>query len=237
VCTWGDPEGATTVVVVGDSKIMQYYTPLNSIAQQQGWKIVSLTKSACGFHDGMQVDGTHPYTACAAWNTAVLADILEMQPDVVITAERAETALVDPSDVDSGTVEEMVGAMVRQWSRVTDAGIPMVVIADNPSPVPGTSVYECVADNDGDLSACTFDRAEGAARSGAAAQLPAAEQVPGVRVVDIRDSICPGDTCVPVIGNVFVYRQTSHITDTYAESLTDVLADALVPEVEAARTS
>jgi peptidoglycan/LPS O-acetylase OafA/YrhL len=233
-CTWGDPEGATTVVVVGDSKVMQYYTPLNSIAQQQGWKIVSLTKSACGFHDGMQVAKGTQYTSCADWNTAVLADILEMQPDVVITAERISQALEDVGDLDSLSRGAMVDAMVRQWSRVTDAGIPMVVIADNPSPGEVSPVYECVADNDGDLSACTFDRAEGAARSGAAAQLPAAEQVPGVRVVDIRDSICPGDTCVPVIGNVFVYRRGSHVTNTYAATLADAIGAALVPQVEAA---
>jgi hypothetical protein len=129
-----------------------------------------------------------------------------------------------------------VEAMVRQWSQVTDAGIPMVVIADNPSPPGTTSVYECVADHEGDLAACTFPRAAGERRSGAAAQLPAARRVEDVRVVDIRTSICPETRCVPVIGNVLVYRRGSHVTDTYARTLQDPLARALVPAVTAATT-
>jgi peptidoglycan/LPS O-acetylase OafA/YrhL len=233
VCEWGDPEGAVTVAVVGDSKAMQYYSPLDEIARREGWRIVSMTKSACGFHDGMQVNKGEPYTSCAEWNDAVDEELLSLRPDVLITSERVNDALADPADVDSRSVDAMVDAMVRSWTRVTEAGIPMIVIADNPTPGDVSPVYECIADNGGDLAACTFEREQGARRSGAAAQLPAAEQVPGVRVVDIRDSICPGETCVPVIGNVLVYRQTSHITDTYARSLTDVLAAALVPEVDA----
>ncbi len=233
-CTWGDPEGSTTVAVVGDSKAMQYYSPLDDIARRQGWKIVSMTKSACGFHDAMQANKGEPYTSCAEWNDAVRARLIAMKPDVVITSERVNDALADPADADSRTVPAMVDGMVRAWTEVTEAGIPIVVIADNPTPGDVSPVYECVADHDGDLSACTFDRKAGEKRSGAAAQLPAARQVPGVRVVDIRDSICPTESCVPVIGNVFVYRQTSHVTNTYAVSLTGVLEDALVPEVEAA---
>ncbi|NHA70187.1 acyltransferase family protein [Phycicoccus flavus] len=234
VCDWGDPNGTLTVAVVGDSKIMQYYSPLDEIAKREHWKIVSMTKSACGFHDGVQEAKGEPYTSCTEWNRAVLADLLRSRPDVVVTAERINEALADPADLGSLSTATMVDAMARQWTRVTDAGIPMVVIADNPSPGQIAPVYECIADHGGDLSACTFDRARGERESGAAAQLPAAERVQGVRVVDIRDSICPERTCVPVIGGVMVYRQTSHITDTYARSLTDVLAAALVPEVEAA---
>ena len=235
-CTWGDPAGTTTMVVVGDSKAMQYYSPLDTIAKQQGWRIVSMTKSACGFHDGMQRAKGEPYTSCAEWNRAVLADILRTKPDIVLTSERISRALDDVNDPDSLSTDAMIEAMTRQWSRVTDAGIPMIVIADNPSPGALSPVYECVADHQDDLSACTFDRGAGERRSGASAQLPAAKRVPEVRVVDIRDSICPGETCVPIIGNVLVYRQTSHITDTYARTLTDVLAAALVPEVNAALT-
>ena len=199
--------------------------------------MVSMTKSACGFHDGMQVASERPYTSCAEWNTAVLDNVLELRPDVLITSQRVNEVLSDPADLESRSVDAMVDAMERTWTTVTEAGIPMIVIADNPNPGDVAPVYECVADHDGDLSACTFDRKAGELRSGAAAQLPAAKRVAGVRVVDIRDFICPPETCVPVIGNVFVYRQTSHLTDTYARSLTGVLGAALVPEVDAATGS
>ena len=234
VCEWGDTEGDLTVALVGDSKAMQYYSPLDAIAKDEGWRIVSMTKSACGFHDGMQVASGEPYTSCAEWNDAVVENLLDLSPDVLVTSERINDALTDPTDVTTRSVDAMVEAMTRQWTTVTEAGIPMVVIADNPSPGDVSPVYECIADNDGDLAACTFDRDRGTAESGAAAQLPAARAVEGVRVVDVRDAICPRSRCVPVIGGVLVYRQTSHITDTYARSMQATLAAALVPEVEAA---
>ena len=37
--------------------------------------------------------------------------------------------------------------------------------------------------------------------------------------IDLVDCICPDDECAPVIGNVLVYRQGSHITKTYIETL------------------
>jgi peptidoglycan/LPS O-acetylase OafA/YrhL len=234
VCEWGDPDGTLTMVVTGDSKMMQYYSPLDEIAKREHWKIVSMTKSVCGFHSALEKKDGKPYTTCSEWNESVLDLILELNPDVVVTSSRLGEALSDPNDLDSLTTQAMIDGMVEQWTKVTDAGIPMIVIADNPPPGKIAPVYECIVDHDGDLSQCTFDRAANERRSGAAAQLPAAEQVDDTRVVDIRDAICPGKVCVPVIGNVLVYRTTSHITDTYARSLEPILADALIPQVEAA---
>src|SRR5699024_3124989 len=128
--------------------------------------------------------------------------------------------------------ERMIQALTEQWTTVTEAGSRVVVIDDNPNP--GSDVYECVADHLDDLQACTFDREDGIQRSAASEQRAAAEQVPGVQTIDMTDQICPEETCVPVIGNVLVYRQTSHVTSTYVRTLTPDLADRLVPAVDEA---
>ena len=109
--------------------------------------------------------------------------------------------------------------------------LAVVVILDNPSPG-GESVYECVAAHLHELAACAFDRAEGIARSGQPVQLAAAAQVPGVHTVDLTDHICPDPMCVPVIGNVLIYRQGSHLTDAYVRTLTPTLGSRLVPIVD-----
>ena len=48
-------------------------------------------------------------------------------------------------------------------------------------------------------------------------------------LVDMMDAICPPqlDACPPVVGNVLVYRQGSHITVTYIDALTKRFARAL----------
>jgi hypothetical protein len=156
--------------------------------------------------------------------------VLDLDPDVVVTTNRVNEALADPDDKDSRTSEAMVEGIVESWQRLREADIPVVSILDNPSP--GISVYECVAENIDDLAECTFDRTTGIESSSAPGHQEAAERVPGTRTIDVRDSICPQPTCVPVIGNVLVYRQTSHITNTYALTLEPVLAEKLVPVVQ-----
>jgi hypothetical protein len=49
----------------------------------------------------------------------------------------------------------------------------------------------------------------------------------GVGIVDLFDAICPTERCPAVIGNVLIYRQGSHLTDTYVRSMTPRLAKAL----------
>src|SRR5699024_4050144 len=99
-------------------------------------------------------------------------------------------------------------------------------------PSPGEqSVYECVASHLQDMRPCAFDRADGIARSGQPTQLAAVDEVPGVLTVDLTASICPEEMCVPVIGNVLIYRQGSHLTDSYVRTLTDPLGRQLVPIV------
>ena len=50
-CTFGDPEGATTVALVGDSKAMQWLPALQQAGREPGWRIVTYGKSACAFAD------------------------------------------------------------------------------------------------------------------------------------------------------------------------------------------
>ncbi|WP_420809372.1 SGNH hydrolase domain-containing protein [Actinotalea caeni] len=120
----------------------------------------------------------------------------------------------------------MVDGLATRWEQLEQAGSRVAVVLDNPAP--DHEVYECVAEHPEDLAACTFSRERGVRSSSAGVQLAAAERVPGVTAIDLTDYICPTEECVPVIGNVLVYRQGSHITDTYARTLEGVLRDELV---------
>ena len=236
MCEYGDLDSDTVVAVVGDSKILQWQSAIEQIATDEGWHVSSYTKSSCVFSAGMQTDEGEPYTSCQDWNENVLADLIELDPDVVLVSGRTASALVDWEDPDSGSAEAMTDALAEQWRHLTDEGIPVVTILDNPSPG-DVSVYECVAENLDNLEACTFDREEGIEDSQAPLQQAAADQIDGVQTVDFADLVCPEETCVPVIGNVLVYRQTTHITDEYVRTLVPDIADRLIPAVDEARRS
>lgn len=228
VCEFGDTGADRTVVIVGDSKMVQWQPTLSAIAEDEGWRLVQISKSACTFTDAMITINEGPYTACREWGRAAQQEILAMRPDLVITSGGRSNALsTDDADPTSGSSEAMVQGLVRTWSTLEAAGIPVAVLVDNPRPST-TPVYECVAQNPDDVRACSFDRAEGLKQSGAPSQLAAVERMPDVGVIDMNDVICAGgDRCPAVIGNVLVYRQGTHITTTFADSARLQLAAAL----------
>lgn len=235
-CDFGDTSSEVTVAMVGDSKILQWQSAVATLAHRNSWHVISYTKSNCGLHSGLQLNHGEPYRNCSEWNDRVMADLLADPPEVVLVSNHVNTALTDTGQDDGPTRESaaaMVDGLADQWNRLEDAGIDVIAILDNPSPV--GSVYECLQGHLEDLGACAFDRSAGIARSAQSVQLAAAERVESVDVVDMTEAICPAQMCVPVIGNVLIYRQGSHLTDTYVRTLTDALGRRLVPLV-AART-
>ncbi len=226
VCTFGDAKAKRTVVLVGDSKIVQWQTALSDLGKKEGWRILQITKSACSFTDANNA-GTDEKT-CREWGRAALKKILELHPDLVISGHRRGTALPEGKSGEAAlTQDAMVQGTARYWRQITDAGIPLVTLLDNPEPLT-QPVYECVAKHPKDLPRCAFDKAKGIARSGAPAQRKAAAEVPGVGVIDLTNVICPDRTrCATVIGNVLVYRQGTHITRTYVDSAEPQLAAEL----------
>jgi len=97
-------------------------------------------------------------------------------------------------------------------------------------------VYECVAEHLDDLEACTFAREDRLHSGGRDAQLLAAERY-GYPTIETLDYICPTPTCFPVIGEVLVYRQGSHLTATYVESMAGVLEERIEPFLRGASES
>ncbi|GAA2244212.1 SGNH hydrolase domain-containing protein [Promicromonospora sukumoe] len=230
-CEFGDPDGERTMVLAGDSKALQWSGAFDELARQEGWRLVTATKSSCGLYDVLRNEGGQDYTECLEHNRALTDALIEMKPDVVVVSQRHDTA-IDPTTGET-TEAAMTDGLVRVWDRLGQAGIHVVALLDNPSPanveVGDGEVYKCVAERLDQLSDCAFGRADGIAASGTPALVAAAEKVPAVDVLDLTDLFCDEQVCPPVIGGVLVYRQGSHITNTYALSAVPVLTDRLVP--------
>lgn len=221
LCEYGRRDGAVTIAVVGDSKMAQWVPALQALAERHSWRIVTYTKSNCGFNSAATTIDGKVYAQCQEWNRRVLAAILAAKPDFVLTSQGRGTAVSTDRKVSATTA--MVNGLVDWWSRLRQSGIGIIVLADNPNP--GMMVYECVANHPTQMSQCSFERKPGA---GTAALRKAADLVPGVRFVDLTDAICPTARCAAVIGNVLIYRQGSHITKTYIESMAPRLERALI---------
>lgn len=229
-CDWGAKESEVKIVVIGDSKIEQWESALEEIATRNDWHMISYTKSSCGFSSAMQNSKNGPYESCAEWNKRALGEIIEIRPDVVLTSGGATSAYVDPGQSDERTRDALVDGMIDQREALNIHDIPVMTILDNPRPE--GQVYKCVAENRDNLSACSFDREDGIERSGSIALMKAVEAVSDSRYIDLTDRICAADSCPPIVGNVLVYRQGSHLTDTYIRTLAPALEAELVPLID-----
>ena len=226
-CVYGNQDGKTTVALVGDSKIAQWLPAFQELAKTKDWKIVTYTKSACAFAAAdYTVDG-QIYQSCRDWGAKVLADLTgPNRPDYVVTSQGRATALKDGARVDRAQgVDAMAAGLRENWSALVDAGITVISLADTPQT--GMNVYECVAENTNKLTRCTYDRATGIEDSALPTQQAAVAGMPDVEFVDLTDAICPTPECAPVIGNVLVYRQGSHLTATYVKTLAPRLGEEL----------
>ncbi len=225
-CVYGDENGTETVALVGDSKALQWITALDAIGKDRGWRIITHTKSACAFTAADVLKDGKPYDACNEWNDAVTSILLEEKPSLVVTSQNASKAAPAGSGSSSGTSDGMLSGLEERWTQLQDAGITVAALTNNASP--GDEVYECVAQHPDQLSTCAFEAAYPTGK----VQRAAAESV-GAAVLDLADVICPGGMCPAVIGDVLVYRQGSHLTQTYVSTLTGTLDARLVEAVAA----
>lgn len=239
-CESGDRESKQRIVVVGDSKVLQYFDALDAVGKAYRWRILTATKSRCPFTNAMVRHHDGIYYSCREFNEKVMDHLLKEPPLAVITSQRFKEGFLPdkvPKEDKSPKQDEasMIQGLVDYWSRLEKNGTTVVGLLDNPSPPRGKKVYRCVADHPNDALECVFSREEARARSGASVFVAAAAKVSGVEIVDLTDYLCPKKDCAPVIGGVLVYRQGAHITNTYAKTLAPVLAKELAEALEPAR--
>ncbi|BCJ75970.1 acyltransferase [Catellatospora sp. IY07-71] len=227
-CVYGEAHSSFTVALVGDSHAAQWVPALQSVAATRRWRLVTYTKSSCPLAQAQVLSRTNgrAYPSCAEWNGKVLRALTGVgRPDLVVTTNadyRIAHGAVRLSAPDGDRA--MVEGLRASWRAITAAGVPVVVLRDTPAP--GANMPDCISAHPTRLSRCAFDRAAAQAAAGSVQEAAAAGML-GVHLLDLNDAICPTHRCAPVIGEVIVYRDSNHLTATYARSLAPRLDTAL----------
>lgn len=201
-CVYGDLESSDEIVLWGDSKMGQYFSAFDAIASAEGWRLTTYLKSACA----PTVSGA-PKSDCNVFGQNIINTMLAQQtpPSLVVISSGSR---LDP---------ELAAGMIDAAGTLDEAGIPVIVMMDNPHP--RQEAYECATQHADDLRRCDFSPADDADDL-----LQAVADELNLPVVDMVPWLCAGTPQCPVaIGGQLIYRQGSHITDTYARSLTPFL--------------
>jgi peptidoglycan/LPS O-acetylase OafA/YrhL len=224
-CVFGDPASTTTVVLFGDSHAAQWFPALELIAERKHWRLVSLSKSACSaadlplWHDTLK----RPYTECEAFHRSAVARIATLKPALVVIGSSFNYRPAVPAP-DPGT--QWKAAWDLTFSELTATGARVAAIAD--TPYMGQSVPECLGKPENQKHATNCRRSLRSALRGPVQRqvfLSYARSGPAT-IIDPTTWFCT-DACPTVVGNTLVYRDSNHMTTTYAKALTPLLAAAL----------
>jgi peptidoglycan/LPS O-acetylase OafA/YrhL len=239
-CTFGDRRAARAWLMVGDSKIMQWLPALDRIAAKQHRRLVVITKGGCAFSASKAVgDDGDAYRECNEWNRKALRRVLKVSPEIVLTSQHERFAYPP----DDGGRARLAAGLATRWLELRQSGARVVVIGDNPTPP--EDVVECVAEHPRRVGTCAFELDDGTQDTGIRAQRQAIRATGGSQVdadgrvtrgrdrglalVDLIGAICPPQLskCPAVIGHVLLYRDETHLSATYVETLEPIIARAL----------
>jgi peptidoglycan/LPS O-acetylase OafA/YrhL len=227
-CTFGDTDHPKlTVALVGDSMAAQWLTALEEIAHRRHLEIVTELHSRCQFSATMTIDRPgHEYTVCHDWAEDAQHEVLtRIKPDVVITSDRPELGTPDHPHAGREAFEQIGAGMYKYWKQLLDAGIQVVPIRETPEME--HNVPDCLASRTGDRSSCSADKSAAIVRD-TPTEVATRAAHGRVDLVDMNSFICGSTTCRPVEGNVAVYRDSHHLTNTYVKTIAPFLEQRLL---------
>ncbi len=224
-CLYGPPGALTPVLLLGDSHAQQWLPALQRLADERGWRLRAVTKSACPMVDATVWNGPlkRAYRECDAWRERALRLIDEEQPELVLIAsadmydvlDGQGRLLKDSPGGSSAAAAAWDAGLASYLARVAELAPHVVVLADTPRV--GYSPAECLA-TESTIEACDASRERMVDDAYAARESRAAAEA-GADVVSATAWLCSDDACPLVRGPYLVYRDAHHLTATFAEQL------------------
>jgi peptidoglycan/LPS O-acetylase OafA/YrhL len=226
-CVYGDQSSNRTVVVFGDSHAQQWDGALIAAAKAEHWRLVSWTKAACPAAE-VVIDNPQlkrRYTECETWRAATIDRIAALNPALVIVSQS------DSVPGKSLSSQAWADATVTSLGKLRAKGVENVVfLAD--TPYPGTDVPTCVSDHLDDVRQCGLQRNDAYHGESYYADrhqvMLSTVRAAGFSTVDPIDWMCSPQFCPVMVGNQLIYRDDSHITNTFSTTLAPMLSTLLV---------
>ena len=224
---YGDPDATKTVALVGDSHARHYTSAMRTMAIENGWRLLVISKTSCSpsVPNWVSANGFDSGAACIAWRQSLVDTLPTIDGiDVIVTSSVAPRYARETEEVQAQAAD----AFTEMWATWIAGGKKVVVIADVPGPqADERNTRDCVAAHPGENDPCSSPRNEVVEKD---AMVVAATQTPqaGLTLVDLTDAYCDAETCHVVIGSIIAYAGGAHISGLFARTLQPWLEPSIV---------
>lgn len=218
ICAFGDDDAEHTAVLMGDSIAGQWFPAMQKIFTQGGWRLLVVTRSSCPMVDEPYFYSRigREYTECADWRLAALGRVASLKPDLLLLSTVSTYGFTESQWVDGTS---------RILGPVTGSARRIVLLRATPTlPFDGPS---CLATHVGKQGACTAPDMDEQAGRIFQWQRTAAARFSNVSALDFNDLICPAGTCQAARNGQIIFRDSQHITASFAATLGDAVAARL----------
>ncbi|WP_010523756.1 acyltransferase family protein [Nesterenkonia sp. F] len=224
-----------TIAVFGDSHASMWLPAWDAYAQEHDKRLLVLTRSGCTPRLSAVDEGSDE---CEQANEEIVDQVRDDESigTVIIAASQVHGSFGAPDrEIDLPPHEEELGdvgrAMLAPVEIWLEAGKEVVVMGQVPRMHEGdedSSLPDCVARNEDDLSACRMgiEKTRVEERWLDRSRTIFSDE-DGYHFLPTEDLLCDEETCYAVIGGSITYRDDSHVSRNYVAAVSDELGRRL----------
>lgn len=228
-CIYGDITSNTTIMLFGDSHALSWFPAMNILAKKNGWKLLSLTMSACSPADipAWNPSNNSVMKNCAIWRAESLKKIATAKPLIVVVAGTRGFATIDSKGkLVKGDARSAIwrSGMKRTVDQLKLASKNVIYIGDAPQSLIDPPV--CLSAHPKNALECATPVAK-AIQNDWISQETAMTIEEKISFIDPGLWICPTSPCPVILGNLLVYMDGGHLTATFSAALASKLRTAI----------
>lgn len=208
-CTYGNKNSSTAIVLYGDSHAAQWFPTLEKLANERGFRLVSLTKSACPAVDSKRPDqGAFKMVHCTKWRQNSIERIAKIKPMAVITSS---FQYFTPANQKVSRSKWWSDGQRKLLSDLKGTTNHLIYISDTPRPL--RDIPNCLASRTSSVCDST--------------EKSRVSIISGFEIVDPTPWLC-SSYCPAIVEGSVAYRDASHISVEMALKLLPKLEQALI---------
>jgi peptidoglycan/LPS O-acetylase OafA/YrhL len=218
-CHYGVEGAAFTIILYGDSHAAQWFPAVEEIANDHQAELIVMIKGGCPTA-AVSIPTATLARTCPIWRDQAVSLIAAEQPDLLLVSASAGY----PNDD-----EEWAAGFDATMRRIAPNAGEVVVIGDTPES--SHEPTDCLSRNVRSADRCASDRDEVVATSRLKAEQGIAADL-GADYVDTTDWLCAERACPMMIGDILLYRDTTHITtvaSSWFRPLLETNLDGMLP--------